>query len=190
MCFGVDGVITFQGFRSRVIVQIQHQYAPFVIGVHCIPHDTNPFNLPLNSCIKNLLQCLYGYFNHSPKKHLEFTKLVEIMEIEGNKILWNIKTRWISMINLVKCGLFKYCILLMKMALDALIVPFAKSNLFLLTNVGTLLGLNTMMLMLQVIHSLIKFAQLKNIFVCDFIVVVKICEKDVYRMFCDQKSFF
>jgi hypothetical protein len=78
----------------------------------------------------------------------------------------------------------------MKMALDALIVPFAKSNLFLLTNVGTLLGLNTMMLMLQVIHSLIKFAQLKNIFVCDFIVVVKICEKDVYRMFCDQKSFF
>jgi hypothetical protein len=26
--------------------------------------------------------------------------------------------------------------------------------------------------------------------VCDFIVVVKICEKDVYRMFCDQKSFF
>ncbi len=58
------------------------------------------------------------------------------------------------MISLVKCGLFKYCILLMKMALDALIVPFAKYNLFLLTNVGTLLGLNTMMPMLEAIHSM------------------------------------
>jgi len=167
-----------------VIIQIQHQYAPFVIGVHCITHGTNLSNIPLVSCIKNLLQCLYGYFNHNPKKYLEFTKLVEIMKIKGNKILW------IYIISLVKCALFKYHILFMKMALNAPIIPFVNSNLSLLTNVDTLLGLNAMMLMLKEVHFLIKFAQLKYVFVCDFIVIVKICERDVYHMFCDRQSFF
>ncbi len=36
--FGVNGVNTFQGFKFGVIVQIQCQYAPFVIGVHCMAH--------------------------------------------------------------------------------------------------------------------------------------------------------
>jgi len=36
--FGVDGVNTFQGFKYGVIVQIQQQCAPFVIGVHCMVH--------------------------------------------------------------------------------------------------------------------------------------------------------
>ncbi len=89
------------------------------------------------------------------------------------------------MINLVKCALFKYHTLFMKMALDAPAIPFAKSFFFGFTNVETLLSLNTMMPMLKAVHSLIKFAQLKDVFVCDFIIVVKICERDVYCMFCD-----
>jgi hypothetical protein len=48
-------------------------------------------------------------------------------------------------------------------------------NLFLFTNVETLLGLNAMMPLLEVVHSLIKFAQLRDVFVCDFISIVKIC---------------
>jgi hypothetical protein len=44
---------------------------------------------------------LYFYFSHIPKRHLEFTKLAEIMEIKDNKILRNIKVRWISIISLV-----------------------------------------------------------------------------------------
>jgi len=77
--------------------------------------------------------------------HLEFTKWVRIMEIKGNKILWNIKITWISMINPIKCVLSMYCTLLMKMALDAATIPFAKSNLSLLIDVETLLGQNVVM---------------------------------------------
>jgi hypothetical protein len=77
--------------------------------------------------------------------HLEFTKQVEIMEIKGNTIQWNIKIRWISMINPIKCVLFIYHTLLMKMALDAPTIPFGKSNLSLLIDVETLLGLNVVM---------------------------------------------
>jgi hypothetical protein len=52
------------------------------------------------------------------------------------------------MISLVKCVLSKYRTLFMKMALDAPIIPFAKSNLFLMNGVESLLGLNVMMSML------------------------------------------
>jgi hypothetical protein len=43
-------------------------------------------SLPLVFRIENLLQCLYDYFNHIPKRHLEFTKLVMIMEFKGTII--------------------------------------------------------------------------------------------------------
>jgi hypothetical protein len=112
------------------------------------------------------------------------------MKTKGNKILWNIKTRWIYMISLAKRVLFKYRTLFMKMALDAPIIPFAKSNLSLLIDVEFLLGLNVMMLMLKVVHSLIKFAKLRDVFVYDFITLVKICKGDVCRMFYDKQSSF
>jgi len=50
----------------------------------------------------NLLQALHNYFAHSYKKHLEFTKLVEIMEMKGKKIFQNVKTRWMSILGLAK----------------------------------------------------------------------------------------
>jgi hypothetical protein len=82
-------------------------------------------NLPLVFYIENLLQCLYGYFNHSPNRHLEFIKLAKVMETEGNKIIRNIKTRWTFMINPIKQMLPKYYTLLMKMTLDVATIPSA-----------------------------------------------------------------
>ncbi len=111
------------------------------------------------------------------------------MEMKG-KFLWNIKTKWISTISPIKHVLSKYYTLIMKMALDALTIPSTKSDLFLLIDVETLLGLNAMTLTLKVIHLLIKFAQWRDVFVYDFIVGVKICERDVYHMFYDMWSFF
>ncbi len=98
VCFGVDGVSTFQGLKFGIIVQIQNWYSPFVTNVHCMAHQINLVvqtfsSLPLFSCIESLLWCIYAYFNHNPKRHLKFDKLVEIMETKGNKILWNIKIR-------------------------------------------------------------------------------------------------
>jgi hypothetical protein len=78
----------------------------------------------------------------------------------------------------------------MKMALDAATTPPTQSNLSLFTDVETLLGLNAMMSLLKAIHSLIKFAQLKDVFVYDFIAIVKICEGDVYHMFYDSQFSF
>jgi hypothetical protein len=94
------------------------------------------------------------------------------------------------MFNLVKHVLFEYHTLFMKMALDAPTITFTKSNLCLLTNVEMLLRFNVVMPLLEVVHFLIKFAQLRNMFVCDFITMVKTCEGDVYRMYYDIHSSF
>jgi hypothetical protein len=55
------------------------------------------------------LWSLYVYFCKSPKRHLEVSKLVEILETKGNKILKNVKIRWISMLALAKRVMAKYC---------------------------------------------------------------------------------
>ncbi len=34
--------------------------------------------------------------------HLEFLKLANLMKAKGNKILQNVRTHWISMLNLAK----------------------------------------------------------------------------------------
>jgi hypothetical protein len=51
----------------------------------------------------------------------------------------------------------------MKMALDAPTIPSIESNLSLFIDVETLLlSLNAMMVLLEAVHSLIKFTQLKD----------------------------
>ncbi len=62
------------------------------------------------------------------------------------------------MICFVKHVLSKYHTFCVKMSLDAPTIPFVKSNLSLLIDVESLLGLNVMMSMLDTVHSLIKFA--------------------------------
>jgi hypothetical protein len=95
----------------------------------------------------------------------------------------------VYMINHVKFVLFEYCNLLMNMALNASIVAFTKSNLFLLIDVETFVEFECYyMSLLEIIDSLIKFAQLHYVFICDFIITIRICERDVYHMYCDIHS--
>jgi len=87
------------------------------------------------SKLEGLLHTLYNYFSKSPKRHLEFTKLAELMKAKGVKILKNIKTYWISMLFLVQCVMVGYKTLLMKMTLDAPINDQAKAYFDLLCDV-------------------------------------------------------
>ena len=48
-------------------------------------------NLPVLQKIEDMLHDLYSYFCKSPKKHIEFCKLAELMETKGLKILRNVK---------------------------------------------------------------------------------------------------
>jgi len=71
------------------------------------------------SIIEKLLQKCRAYFVHSPKKHLEFTKLTNMMETKGLKMLMNMKTRWVSVLDPLRRILSKDRPLLAKMSMDS-----------------------------------------------------------------------
>jgi hypothetical protein len=125
----------------------------------------------------NILQCLYIYFNHNLKRHLESTKLAKIMEIKGNKILWNIKTKLISMISHVKLVLSKYHTLLMKMPLDAPTIASTKSNLCFAYWCKNIVGVECHY---ATVGGSSFIDQIFPTTWCDFITSMKICERDVY----------
>jgi hypothetical protein len=74
------------------------------------------------------------------------------------------------------------------MTLDVPTIASTKSNLYLLIDVEMLMGLNVIMPLLHALYSLTKFAQLHDVF--EFITLVKICEGDIYWMYCDIHSSF
>jgi hypothetical protein len=125
LCFGADGVSTFQGAKTGVTQQIQSKYTPFALGVHCMAHRCNLAfktlsQLDIMNHIEGLLKSSHAYFKHSPKRHLEFVKLAELMETKGLKLLKNVKTRWVSLIEPLRRILQKYRVLLAKMKVDNL----------------------------------------------------------------------
>jgi hypothetical protein len=44
--------------------------------------------------------------------------------------------------------------------------------------------------MLEIAQSLSNFAQNQNIFVFDFVVAMKACERKLYQMYCDKQTMY
>jgi hypothetical protein len=84
------------------------------------------------------------------------------------------------MLNPLKCMFEDYCHLLMKMAIDSTIVALATSKLDWLYDVQVMFNLPYLLPMLIVVHSFIKFAQIHDIFMCDFIVTISFCKTNLF----------
>jgi hypothetical protein len=76
-----------------------------------------------------------------------------------------LKTRWISMVHFIEHVLFKNHKFFMKMALYAPTIATTKFSFCLFIDVELLLRSNDIMPLLEVVHSLIKFAQTCSVFV-------------------------
>jgi hypothetical protein len=66
-----------------------------------------------------------------------FNKLAKVMETKGNKVLCNIKIKWIFMCSLVRGLLVKYHTFLRKMTWNALTITSVKLDLFSFIDVET-----------------------------------------------------
>jgi hypothetical protein len=102
VCFGAEGISTFQGAKRCVNIQIREKWAPFSLGANCCNHRVNLVvktlsKYPMVSRLERIFQSMYLYFCKSNKCHAELQKLDDLMETKGNKMLRNIETRWISM---------------------------------------------------------------------------------------------
>jgi hypothetical protein len=163
-------------------------------------------NLPMVSQIEEMLASLYVFFAHSPKRHLEFTKLAEVMQSKGLKILKNITTRWISMLAPAVRVMNEYKVLLVKMAMDSKpherdengkkvpkdkkLLKLAKKNLTLLSDIQILLGLSGLLPLLRSVHSLMKFAQGRDVFVCDYVAAIQVCVAEITAFYVDDATAF
>jgi hypothetical protein len=193
--FGADGMSIFQGCRNGVTVQLQEHAAPFMFGVHCMAHCTNLVvqhlsDLPLVAKLESLCQALYAYFSHSSKRLLEFQKLVEMVETEGLRILQNVSTRWIFLLEPLKRIMKEYKTLIVKMCKNATVKEpeligkqaagkeSTSHNLDLLCDVGTLLGLPCLLPLWEFINSLMKFAQSNHVSIGDYVAAIKICQAE------------
>jgi len=79
------------------------------------------------------------------------------------------------MLSLMKCVFVEYKTLMVHMNNDLNHVRPTKTNLEYLCDVEVVMGLMCIMPMLKVVHALIKFVQACDTFVCDFLIVVKLC---------------
>ncbi len=85
VCFGVEGVIIFQGLKTNVIVQLINKYYLFVVRIHYTMHQCNLVvqNLSSLTLVTNI-KCFFFFYVHLLqfvlKKTLESTKLVEVIE--------------------------------------------------------------------------------------------------------------
>jgi hypothetical protein len=62
---------------------------------------------------------------------------------------------------------------------------FAKENLNFFCNVKMFLGLICILPLFECKQFLSKFVQARDVFICDFIDIVKACERDLYRVYVD-----
>jgi len=132
-----------------------------------------------------MLQSLYTFFSHSPNKVLEFMNLAKTLETKNLKLLWNIKTHWISMLRPLKHVLGKYKSLVVKMHTNA---PKSKptwENLDLLCDLELILDLPCILPMLEMVHTLIKYVQRWNVLICESIDVMKLEEAKLHWLYVD-----
>jgi hypothetical protein len=102
VCLGFNEIPTFEGIRSRIVILMRIQQAPYFIGIHLMMHRMNLTlqNLTSISMISKLLhlfQSPNGYFSNFQICYLEFSKLAKIVEAKGFKKFQNVKTRWINL---------------------------------------------------------------------------------------------
>jgi hypothetical protein len=98
--------------------------------------------------------------------------------------------RWINTLTPLKWVGKEYKTLIVKMATHSGFVEATKTNLVNLCDVGTILGLPCILLMLKSLNILMKFAQARVVFVCDYIAIVEIYQIDLYKMYIDPTTSF
>ena len=179
-------IIFYDNFVSFWTRHSKHsrQLGRIIPNIH-ITLDHFPFTLDIS--------CHFGQCHKRP-----CFLLVDVMETGSLKLLRNVKTQWILVLEPLKCILQKYKTLIVKMGEDAAVKNLnakdkeastkVRNNLDLLYDVETLLALSCLILLLEPIESLIKFAQSSKVCVSDYVAIVKIYQVKIYMMYIDPNT--
>ncbi len=94
------------------------------------------------------------------------------------------------MLYLVKHVMEQYQLLIAKRHDDALRNNTSIEKLNPFCDLELIFGLHAILPLLNYVYTLIKFAHFRNIFVCDFIDVMKICQLELYWFYNDPYNKF
>ena len=101
-----------QGQRNGLCTKMQASCSPYVVGIHCMAHRMNlSFRVvkkfPSVNKVGDLVRELYAYFCRSPKCFREFQHFSNGIT-DGNKILKDVDTKWISLDGTTHRVFFEY----------------------------------------------------------------------------------
>jgi hypothetical protein len=82
----------FQSIPFNVVTKTSEHVALYLISVDCVAHQTNLvilvlIKLSLVVWVESILQSLYAFLLHNPKKVLEFVSLSKPLKTKGLKLL-------------------------------------------------------------------------------------------------------
>jgi hypothetical protein len=125
LCFGADGISAFQGKKTGITIQIKNKFAPFVAGIQCHAHKINLAvktlsQLSIFQAVEDLMRLSHAYFAHSPKKYTEYRAFVQTIDTKGLKLLKNVKTRWLSLLEPMRRLMNEFRTIVGKMHIDSL----------------------------------------------------------------------
>jgi hypothetical protein len=66
----------------------------------------------------------------------------------------------------------------------------ARSNLQKLLDLELIFGLHCILPLLELVHTLIKYTQGKDVYICDFVEAIKMCRTKLYELYIDLKCKF
>jgi hypothetical protein len=52
------------------------------------------------------------------------------------------------------------------------------------------LGMIALMLLLDCLNTLVKFAQARNVYICDFVTALTLCRGQIFEMYIDESMAF
>jgi len=84
-------------------------------------------------------------------------KFAKTLAPKGQKLLKNMKTHWINMLDHLKCVVWKHKSLIVKTHLDSSKNKATQDNLVLLDNLEFIFGVPYLLPMLKVVQTLMKF---------------------------------
>ncbi len=88
---GCNGTSVFQGHRTNMTLQFKEKVTPFLNGVHCFAHETNLVMLTLSNLdlvcqLEGILQNMYAFFTHNPKKFTNFQNFANMMNLKNKQV--------------------------------------------------------------------------------------------------------
>jgi hypothetical protein len=146
------------------LVQMKEKLALYLVAMRCCAHCTNLAIQTLSSLsivhhLEDLLQSFDSYFVRNPKRVFELQKLATFLNTKAHKILRNVKTYWFSMLSPSKWVVAKYKTFIAKILRDQIEIKATRSNLQNLSNLEFIFGLHCILPLLELVHTLIKYAQ-------------------------------